>query len=58
MAANHVDQNPRPSKMKIDDVSVKFGYNPGHTDYVKEGTIFMDLLVLFGTSNQVLKSLP
>ena len=51
------DQNHGLSKMKIDDVSVKFGYNPGHTDSVKEGTIFMGLLVLFGVFNQVLKCL-
>ena len=49
------DQNPGPSKAKIGDIRGKFGENPGHTDPAYEGTIFMDLAVLFEVFNQVLK---
>ena len=49
------DQNPGPSKMKIGDVSGVFRDNICHTDRVEEGTVFMDLFILFGIFNEVLK---
>ena len=49
------DQNAGPSKMKIGDVEGKFGENSGSMDSGKEGTLFMDMSVLFGVFDQVLK---
>ena len=49
------DQNPGPSKMKIGDVSGIFRDNICHTDRVEEGTVFMDLFILFGIFNEILK---
>ncbi len=48
-------QNPGPSKAKIGDLSETFGTSPGHIDSASEGSISMDLTVLFGVFDQVLK---
>ena len=41
--------------MKLGDVNGKFCDNASHTNRVKEGTVFMDLFILFGTFNEILK---
>lgn len=49
------DKNPWPSKMTIGDVKGKFGQNSHSVHSGKEGTIFMDMSVLFGVFEEVLK---
>ena len=41
--------------MKIGDNSQKFRENPGLTDSVKEGIVFMDLGVLFNVFDDILR---
>ena len=53
--AEEGDQNPGPSKTKIGDVSGIFRDNVCHTNCIEEGTVFMDLFILFGIFNEVLK---
>ena len=48
-------QNPGPSKTKIIDTEMIFDGNTGDDGSANEGIIFMDLAVLFGIFNQVLK---
>ena len=48
-------EKPGPSEMKIGDNSQKFRENPGLTDSVKEGIVFMDLGVLFNVFDDILR---
>ena len=48
-------QNPGPSKTKIGDTGRIFGENTGDDGSANEGIIFMDLAVLFGIFDDVLK---
>lgn len=49
------DQNQAASGIKIGRLRGKLSENPGHGDKVNEGTIFVELKVLFGVLNEVLK---
>ena len=48
-------QNPGPSQAKLGDFTAKIGENHSQNDSVKEGTVFMDLEVLFRVFGNVLK---
>jgi hypothetical protein len=48
-------QNMGASQTKLADSHGKFGENSGDSDSVKEGTIFMDVQVLFGVFDEVLR---
>jgi hypothetical protein len=48
-------QNRGASGIKIGHVTGKLNENPGHTDSINEGTVFMDLKELFNVFNEVLK---
>ena len=47
-------QNPGPSEAKLGDFTSEFGENYGQDDSVKEGTIFIDVEVLFRVFGEVL----
>ncbi|XP_046844662.1 LOW QUALITY PROTEIN: uncharacterized protein LOC124438534 [Xenia sp. Carnegie-2017] len=51
---DHVE-NTCPSGVEIGDQSADYGVERDHIDSIKEGTIFIDLSVLFGVFEDVLK---
>jgi hypothetical protein len=48
-------RNRGASGIKIGHITGKVNENPGHTDSINEGTVFMDLKELFNVFNEVLK---
>ena len=48
-------QNPGPSQAKLGNFTSEVGENHGQGDSVKEGTIFIDVEVLFRVFGEVLK---
>lgn len=49
------DENPGPSGMKIGDQTAKIDVSSDQIDTVREGMIFMDLFLLFGVFNEILR---
>jgi hypothetical protein len=49
------DKEAGPSGAKIGAQTAKFGVNSKNIDTIKEGTVFMDLSILFGVFDKILK---
>ena len=49
------NKEARPSREKIGAQRASFGVNSDNIDTIREGTVLMDLSILFGVFDQILK---
>ncbi len=49
------DKEARPSRAKIGAQTANFGVNSENIDTIREGTVFMDLSILFVVFDEILK---